>query len=59
MRFGGRGKTSGVEVGETWAKGLALFQVRDGTVTRVVTYLDREHALADLGLPPEAGSPGP
>jgi ketosteroid isomerase-like protein len=51
-----RGKTSGLEVGQFQAQGANLFHVRDGKVTRLVIYMDRERALADLGLAPEAGS---
>ena len=47
IHFTGRGKTSGLGVA---GKGAALFQVRDGKVARVVTYFDRDRALADLGL---------
>lgn len=46
----GRGKTSGVDLSQMPTHGAQMFQVRDGTVTRIVTYYDREHALADLGL---------
>jgi ketosteroid isomerase-like protein len=43
----GRGKTSGVEIHGQVAY---LFDLRDGKVTRYVLYLDRDRALADLGL---------
>ena len=50
MHFSGRGKTSGLEVGQIQMKGANLFHVRGGKVTRLVTYWDRERAFADLGL---------
>jgi ketosteroid isomerase-like protein len=53
----GRGKTSGLELEQMSAKGAVLFHLRDGQVTRLVHYLDREGALADVGLPSEADSP--
>jgi ketosteroid isomerase-like protein len=43
----GRGKGSGVEVA---TKGATVYHVRDGKVTRILNYWNREHALADLGL---------
>jgi ketosteroid isomerase-like protein len=56
--FSGRGKTSGLELGQMRAQGAVLFHISDGKVTRLVLYLDGERALAELGLPPAGGSPG-
>ena len=50
MHGSGRGKGSGLEVGQMGAKGANLFRLRDGKVTKLVVYFDRERALADLGL---------
>jgi ketosteroid isomerase-like protein len=46
----GRGKMSGVELGQMRTKGANLFHVREGKVTRLVIYFDRERAFVDLGL---------
>ncbi|MDQ6811017.1 MAG: nuclear transport factor 2 family protein, partial [Actinomycetota bacterium] len=58
-RFGGRGKTSGVEVGAMRARGASLFHIRGGKATRLVLYTDRHRALADLGLTARGDADGP
>ena len=50
VRRSGRGKKSRIELADMAAKGAVLYHVKDGKVTRQVVYLDRERALADLGL---------
>src|SRR5437660_11056672 len=42
----GRGKASGVDLGQMRTEGANLFHVRGGKVTRRVVYFDRERALA-------------
>jgi ketosteroid isomerase-like protein len=55
----GRGKTSGLELAQMRSKGAQVLHVRGGKVTRLISYADRERALAALGLAPEAGSREP
>ena len=50
VRFGGRGRASGVDLEQMRTEEAHIFHVRDGKVTRVVLYFNRERALADLGL---------
>ena len=49
-RFFGRGKTSGVELEQVRTEAAHVFHVSGDQVVKFVIYLDRDRALADLGL---------
>ena len=44
-RMSGRGKASGVNLGQIYSEGAWVFYVSGGMVTRMVRYLDRDSAL--------------
>jgi ketosteroid isomerase-like protein len=48
--FRGRGKASGLDVGQTSSKGASLFHLREGRVAKLVLYTDARLALEELGL---------
>jgi ketosteroid isomerase-like protein len=48
VKNSGRGRASGLELEQRSVANL--FEIRRGKVTRFVLYLDRDRALADLGL---------
>jgi ketosteroid isomerase-like protein len=58
VRASGHWKTSGLALERMRTEGANLFHVSDGMVTRWVRYIDRDRALADLGLTPEGDPPG-
>jgi ketosteroid isomerase-like protein len=55
-RMSGRGKTSGVEVHTEFAN---VLDIRNGKVTRLCLYYERNRALADLGLAQEGDAARP
>ena len=56
VRNRGHGKGSGVDIERIWGTGANLVHIRDGKVTRLVTYWNRERAMAELGLEPADAS---
>jgi limonene-1,2-epoxide hydrolase len=50
MQRTGRGKASGIELGQMQTHGAAVFGLHDRKVSTLVVYFDRDRALADLGL---------
>jgi ketosteroid isomerase-like protein len=56
--MGGRGKTSGVELAQVRPEGAMLWHVRDGKVTKLISYFNRDRALAELGLARGDNAPG-
>jgi ketosteroid isomerase-like protein len=53
-RFRARGKQSGLELEGIQTEGASLFHIRDGKVTKLLRYWNRQGALADLGLVPRS-----
>ena len=51
--YTGRGKTSGLDLGQMGTLGASLFHVRASKVIKLVVYFDRERGLPDLALAPE------
>jgi ketosteroid isomerase-like protein len=46
----GRGKSSGVQLGQVRTKAANLFHIRGGKVTKLVIWADQARGLAELGL---------
>jgi ketosteroid isomerase-like protein len=55
----GRGRSSGLDVEQMHAEGANVFHIRGGKVLRIVAYVGRDRAFADLGLPRERASAVP
>ena len=49
-RWTGRGKASGLDLRQSPSRSAHLFIIRNGKVTHLTAYFERDRALADLGL---------
>jgi ketosteroid isomerase-like protein len=56
VHLSGRAESSGVDLSQIRTRGVNLFHIQDGKVTRLLIYANADRALAELGLTPEAGS---
>jgi ketosteroid isomerase-like protein len=54
VRNSGRGRTSGLEFDQRSVANF--FELREGRVSRLILYWDRERACADLGIAPQGAS---
>jgi ketosteroid isomerase-like protein len=55
-QFAGRGRTSGLGLGQMRVRNASLFDIDGNKVRRLVLYWDYERALTDLGLTPDTGT---
>jgi ketosteroid isomerase-like protein len=46
----GRGRESGIEIEDITTRSANVFTIRDGKVTRLTLYWNRDQAIAELGL---------
>jgi hypothetical protein len=50
VQFSGRGRASGLELGDVSSKNASVLDIEGGLVRRLTLYWDRERAFADLGI---------
>ncbi len=56
VRFEGRAKASGVQLGQMRSSNASVHHIKDGKVVKLMLYWDSNRALADLGLAAEVES---
>jgi ketosteroid isomerase-like protein len=57
LRNEGRGRSSGIDIQEISVESANVFELRDGKVTKLVLYWERQRAVDAVGLHPGGGSP--